>query len=130
MEYLSRLVVDEIQTMVFVAQPTPVGLTTVERISSLADSLPVCVHRKILVLNSTTPTSLPEGQQLSDRYVSGLETIVEVPFDSDVANRCARGEPISVSAAHEARPAIEELTRSCLGISSKQADTTVEESAL
>ena len=130
MEYLSRLVVDEIQTMVFVAQAAPVGLTTVERISRLADSLPIRVHRRILALNSITPSPPPDGRRASKRYVPGIETVVEVPFDSDVADRCVRGEPIDASAAREARPAVEELTRLCLDISSKQAGTTVEERAL
>ncbi len=130
MEYLSRLVVDEIESMVFVAQATPVGLTTAERISRLADSLPIRVHRRILALNSITPVPPPEGRRPSDRCVPGIETVVEVPFDSDVSDRCARGEPIDASAAREARPAVEELTRLSLGISSKQAGATVKERTL
>ena len=37
MEYLSRLVVDEVETLVLVAQDSPIGKVTVERISQLAD---------------------------------------------------------------------------------------------
>lgn len=130
MEYLSRLVVDEIQTLVFVAHPTPVGLTTVERIAGLADSLPIAVRRRVLALNNIINPCLSEGAEYPSRPTAGLETVVEVPFDNDVANRCIRGEPIDASAGRQARPAVEELTRLCLGISSQQTGTTVEEPSL
>lgn len=129
MEYLSRLVVDEIETIVFVAHATPVGLTTVDRISRLADSLPIKVHQRILALNHMLPASGPDGRQLSDQYVPGLETIVDVPYDSNVASCCVRGEPLEASTARETRPAVEELTRLCLGLSSTQAGTAAEEIA-
>ena len=105
MEYLSRLVVDEVETLVFVAHATPVGLTTVKRIAQLAESLPIKVHRKILAINSISPHCPPEQRQISNPDVPGLDTIVEIPFDSDVANRCIRGESIDDSAGGEARPA-------------------------
>ena len=129
MEYLSRLVVDEVETLVFVAQDTPIGRITVERISELADTLPIRVKRKVLALNCGMPHCPPEDRPPGSPDVPGMDKTVQVPFDSDVANRCIRGEPIDISSADEARPAIEEITRLCLGIASSEAGTTVKDSA-
>ncbi|KKL12516.1 hypothetical protein LCGC14_2534970, partial [marine sediment metagenome] len=53
MEYLSRLVIDDVSTLVLVAEATPVGLTTARRISELADSLDLVIGRRILAINKT-----------------------------------------------------------------------------
>lgn len=128
MEYLSRLVVDDVETLVFVAEDTPVGLATVRRIAELADSLEVRVQRRVLALNKI-------AQPAGDRHkpprpdLSGMDAIVEIPLDADLAGRCARGEPIDEQAAPDARSAVEELTNLSLGVRTQETHARTKESA-
>jgi len=120
MEYLSRLIVDDVESLVLVAEATPVGLATVKRIAELADSLPVTVRRRILALNKVAPgrePSLPADLQ-------NISAVIQVPFDADVSDRCAAGHPVDEAAGTVARPAVAELTDRCLGIPSQEHSTT------
>ncbi len=114
MEYLSRLTMDDVDALVMVAEPTPVGLTSARRIAALADSLPITVHRRILVLNKVKDpvTFDPKTWNLGD-----LHAVVHMPYDTDLANRWAQGLPLDEQAAPDARSAIQELTNHCLGLS-------------
>jgi CO dehydrogenase maturation factor len=113
MEYLSRLTVDDIDTLVLVAEATPVGLTSVARIAHLADALPVRVKRRVLALNKVGQPGHLEAA-CDGREVAGVAEVVRVPFDEDLYRRCARGEPLDDTAGSAARPAIEALTHLCL----------------
>jgi len=122
MEYLSRLTVDDVDTLVLVAEATAVGLATAERISQLADHLPVSVKRRVLVLNKVSPAGLAAGLNPAAN-VEKADAIIELPFDEDIASRCARGGPIDDNAAPGAQPAIDELTRCCLGRPQREASS-------
>lgn len=121
MEYFSRLTVDDIDTLVMVAEGSTVGLTTVARIAKLADSLPIRVGKRVLAVNKLGgigmdckyPASLVEGLQ--------IDAIVEVPFDEDLAVRSAHGDPIDTDAGAGARAAIEQLTEHCLSLSQAES---------
>jgi len=114
MEYLSRLVIDDVASLVLVAEPTPVGLATAGRIARLADSLGVRIRRRVLAINKV-------GQYGGDVPASavpdlpGVEAVVEIPFDADLAGRCARGEAIDDAAGAGAAAAVERLVGLCLG---------------
>ena len=118
MEYLSRLVVDEIETIVLVAEETPVGLTTARRIGELADSLPMKVHRRVLAINKIAQPCPEAG--VRPAQLPAADAVVEVPFDGDLASRCMRGLAVDGAAGAEARAAVEELTRLCLGETRKR----------
>lgn len=112
MEYLSRLAVDDVDTLVLVAEATPIGLTTVRRITELADSLPVKVNRRVLALNKIDTgedTSVVENLDIPK-----LDGVYRIPFDEDIRRRAVRGEPVDDEAGGPAKTAIEELTRICL----------------
>jgi len=110
MEYLSRLVIDDVGALVLVADPTPIGLKTVARISELANSLDLHVKRRILAINraDNLVTDIPE--------ISNIDATIRIPLDADLASRCAHGEPVDDSAGDAAREPIEELVARCLGI--------------
>ena len=113
MEYLSRLTVDDVDTLVMVAEATPIGLTSARRISQLANCLPVRINRRILALNKLGQPGQSEtapGKQEAPK----ANATVRIPFDADLYGRCARGEPIDENAGVTARPAIEELSQLCL----------------
>ncbi len=112
MEYLSRLVIDDVATLVMVAEPTPVGLKTVERISALADSLHMRVARRVLVINKVGQFG-GSGQGLALPDMPGVESVLEIPFDADIAGRCARGDAIDAAAGVEAAEAVERLADLC-----------------
>ncbi len=113
MEYLSRLVVDDVDALVLVAEATALGLTTARRILELADALPVRVQRRILALNKANqlgrdrpPAEMPALPQ--------ADATVVVPFDADIYERSVRGEPVDDAAGEAARLVVEELTYLCL----------------
>lgn len=129
MEYISRLVVDDVETFVLVSEPTPVGLASARRICSLADSLPVKVNRRILAINKVCGELSAAGAKLLDDF-ENIDVTIKVPFDSDIASRSERGEPVDQSAGDEARRLVEQLARGCLvGSSSGETGTTQKEFA-
>lgn len=115
MEYLSRLTVDDVDTLVMVAEATPVGLRSAARIADLADSLPVRVRRRVLVWNKVGGPGLSE-EELARLGPPNVDATVRIPFDADVRDRCARGLPIDAEAGPEARAAVEMLVDCCLGL--------------
>jgi CO dehydrogenase maturation factor len=121
MEYLSRLVVDDVAALAIVTQEAPMGLTTAKRIIELSESLPIRVDRRVLVLNQTLPDgAIPDSAGEIAADFPEMERTVRVPFDSDVSQRSIRGEPINEEAGKTARAAIEELTNCCLELSPAQ----------
>jgi len=83
MEHLSRMNTDAIDCMVLVSEPTLVSARTVTRICELADSLPVKVHRRVLVWNKVTSSGVPDAvyEPIADRQ---FDATVTLPFDSGV----------------------------------------------
>jgi len=124
MEYLSRLTVDDVDALVLVAEATPIGLKSAERISLLADSLPVRVHRKILACNKVGQT--PDGDAATPSGPLAGACRIRVPFDADLRGRCVRGQPIDDSAGGAARPAVEELARLCLPSTAENPQKTMQ----
>jgi len=113
MEYLSRLAVDDVDTLVLVAEANPIGLTTVRRIAELADSLPVRVSRRLLALNKVD-ASTPVEPLLTGSTPPAVDGTVVVPCDEELRERCTHGQPIDGEAGDTSRAVVEELTRLCL----------------
>ncbi len=114
MEHLSRLTVDDVNTLVLVAEPTGVGLATAKRIMQLSEKLPIRVGQRILVVNKVRESTaeMDLAQQFAD--LPSLRVGVQVPFDEDLADRSYRGEPIDESAGLASRQVISELIGECL----------------
>ncbi len=123
MEYLSRLTVDDVDTLVLVAEATPIGLRSAERIAKLADALPIRLKQRVLALNKVASSPLPPNVRKAARQMSVTAT-VDVPFDDDLQGRCLRGVGIDADAGRAARGPIEELTRLCTGPTNKQIQQT------
>jgi CO dehydrogenase maturation factor len=114
MEHLSRLTVDDVDSLILAAEPTGVGLTTVARICQLSDKLPVRVNQRILAVNKTQALASEVDQVDLPADLPALQAVVRVPFDDDLARRAYRGEAIDDSAGGTAREAVAQLTRDCL----------------
>ena len=123
MEHLSRLTVDDVDTLVLVAEATAVGIASARRISQLADSLPVRVGQRVLALNKVRPDlGGPQARFIGlggpaasrDLEWPKADASVCVPYDEDLYRRCVRGDAIDDQAGTTARPAVEELAGLCL----------------
>jgi CO dehydrogenase maturation factor len=113
MEYISRLVIDDVHTLVLVAEPTRIGMTTIKRIAGLADSLHVKVHQRVLVVNKAgqygpLPEEVLQAAQAA-AMDSAIAGVLEVPFDAALAAACAAGEPVIADSGTLAGPAVERL---------------------
>jgi CO dehydrogenase maturation factor len=115
MEYLSRLVIDDVESLVLVAEPTPIGLTTVQRMSELADSLDLNIKRRILAVNKVGIPGVPATDVIEVPEIDGIDQVVQIPFDTDLAGRCARGEPIGPQAGDSSTGPISDIAALVLG---------------
>ncbi len=120
MEYLSRLVVDDVEAIVLVTEATPIGVTTVRRISKLVDSLDLHVKRRVVALNKMDPPGVTGGLTADQADVPDAEAVIRVPYDMDLIGRCMRGDPVDADAGGPAREAVEELVARCLGLEAPQ----------
>jgi CO dehydrogenase nickel-insertion accessory protein CooC1 len=113
MEYLSRLTIDDVNTLIIVAELTGVGLTTAKRITELSKQLPIKVGQRVLLLNKVQS---PVNEFDRSKFAGELppaEAVVHVPFDGDLARRSSCGEPIDDAAGSNGRPAITQLAFVC-----------------
>jgi len=107
MEHLSRLTIDDVDTLLIVAEPTGVGMATARRISDIVDSLPIKVDRRVLGINKMPDSISPDITGIN------VDAVQPIPFDNDLADRSARGEPIDDNAGDEIRQAIKIGRASC-----------------
>ncbi|MHC4562041.1 MAG: ATP-binding protein [Planctomycetota bacterium] len=127
MEYLSRLTVEDVDTLVLTGEPTEVGLRTIERIAEMSHQLPLNVHRRVVAVNKIgAPGMNVQPADVADRLPPS-DAAVYVPFDEDLVGRCAAGEPIDEAAGSVARQAIEQLTRDCLSGSGQTQGQSLKE---
>jgi len=85
MEHLSRRTTDAVDLLVVVAEPTPIGARTAQRILGLAQRLPVTIKARGVVWNKVTdPNRL---RALSD----DLPTLATVPFDQALVDASMEG---------------------------------------
>ena len=115
MEYLSRLVIDDVEALILVAEPTPIGLTTVQRMSELADSLDLNIKRRILAINKVGIPGVPVPDLTDAPEIHGINEVVHVPFDTDLAARCGKGEPVDDKAGDAAVDPIAKIAAMALG---------------
>lgn len=109
MEYLSRLTIDGVDTLVLVAEASAVGVATAERIAALSMSLPIKVGRRVLAMNKTCA----DRQMPPVRRVPHIDAVIDIPWDQRVAECWEVGEAIEVQSP-QTNKAIEELARFCL----------------
>ena len=128
MEYLSRLTVENVDTLVLTTEPTAVGLTTVRRIAALADALPIQVHRRVVAINkiADADAAAADAAAVDPSALPPAQAVVHIPFDEDIARCWAQGDPID-DTDQASRPAIAELARQCLNLSSQPTDQPQEE---
>jgi CO dehydrogenase maturation factor len=82
MEYLSRQVIQELDIMLIISDPTVKGVRTAGRIRELARSLNIDIGKTYLLITKTADAALLQGEI----EAAGLELLGTIPFDSRLAN--------------------------------------------
>jgi len=113
MEYLSRLTIDDVDVLVLVAEPTPVSMASAGRIARLADSLPISVGRRLLVVNKVDKADRAR-QAVESVALPEFDGTFLVPFDEDLLARSTRGEPVDERAGDRAAAAVGRLAQACV----------------
>jgi CO dehydrogenase maturation factor len=90
MEYLSRQIIQEVDIMLIVSDPTVKGVRTAGRIYQLAKSLNVDIGKTYLIITKTTDTAPLQGEIES----AGLALIGTLPFDRQLADYDLRDRPL------------------------------------
>ena len=94
MEHLSRKVLPKADIMLFVSDPTRIGIRTASRLSSVASEVGMKIGRKILVVNNL-PGDLPK--ELSDEATAnGFSEVVAVKHDQFVYSAGLEGSALKL----------------------------------
>jgi len=112
MEHLSRLTSDDVQLLVLVSEPTYVGLTTVLRINELADSLPIKIGRRVLVINKIGPEGLaPKAVEVAESVT--VDARIQIPLSEPLARLSVTGEGVTPESVSEVAEPVGELLEQC-----------------
>ncbi len=84
MEHLSRRTTNHVDLLLAVAQPSPIGRITVQRIFELTASLPIEIKQAGIVWN----------QAHEPQTLDSIETLGCIPHDPDVLEACMQGKTI------------------------------------
>ncbi|MBN1973553.1 MAG: AAA family ATPase [Sedimentisphaerales bacterium] len=102
MEHLSRRTTNNVDQLFIIAEQTPIGSVTAERIFTLATKLPIAVKKINVIWNKCNVNS--------ESYLSGnIETAGNVLYDNDVVNNSNQGKTVFELA--EDNPAYLEISR-------------------
>lgn len=93
MEHLSRRTTNDVDILLIVAEPTMVGINTIERIKKITDELPINIKRRVLILNRMHGDKINEDikKMLDD---IGLEIALQLPFDNGIIELSSSAKPI------------------------------------
>jgi len=84
MEHLSRRTTNNVDLLCIVAEPTPIGVVTSQRIFTLAERLPISVKQVGVIWNSAE----------SSKEISGIDIFGYVPYDEVVFDGSMQGKSI------------------------------------
>jgi CO dehydrogenase maturation factor len=88
MEHLSRRTTNNVDVLCIVAEATPLGALTAQRISQLAEHLPISVKQIGVIWNRCESDSACESR------LDGIETLGCVPMDPSVLDASAQGKTV------------------------------------
>ena len=94
MEHLSRRVLPKANIMIFVSDPTKIGVRTATRLSTLADEVHIESDRRILVINNVfgqISDSLTE-----EAKAAGFDDVFVMPHDDFISESAMEGEELDV----------------------------------
>lgn len=94
MEHLSRRVLPQSDVMLFVSDPTRIGVRTASRLATLADEVHITSDRRILVINNVFGEL---SQSLKEEAEScGFDEVFVMPHDDFISEAAMEGEMLDV----------------------------------
>jgi CO dehydrogenase maturation factor len=110
LENLSRRIVQQLDVLIMVADPSLMGLQTVKRLYDLAEEMDIRYRRLVIIVNR-----LRNGQRLPDaalelKSMTGASLMVGLPDDLHLAELFEKGESLwSVTGHHPAAISLDDL---------------------
>ena len=96
MEHLSRRVLPKADVMIFVSDPTRIGVRTASRLSKLADEVNIESDRRILVINNVFGQISDSLKAEAD--AAGFDDVFVMPHDDYISEAAMDGEELDVPA--------------------------------
>lgn len=90
MEYLSRQVIEHVDIMLIISDPTVKGVRTAGRIRELARSLNIEIAKAYLIITKTADPAPLMGEIAA----TGLELLGTIPFDGQLADYDLKDQPL------------------------------------
>lgn len=94
MEHLSRRVLPKSNVMIFVSDPTKIGVRTAIRLSNLADEVRIESDRRLLVINNVSGEV--SGSLMEEAESGGFDTVFVMPHDDFISTSAMDGEVLDV----------------------------------
>ncbi|MHC4323136.1 MAG: nucleotide-binding protein [Planctomycetota bacterium] len=114
MEHLSRRTTNNVDLLCIVAEPNPIGLVTVRRISELAGKLPIGVKQVGVIWNKVADQSGIKDDTLKD-----VDTLGHIPSDAVVFDNSVHGKTVfELGKDNPAYSAIDNILKGVLTLSS------------
>ena len=96
MEHLSRRVLPKANVMIFVSDPTRIGVRTASRLAKLADEVNIESDRRILVINNVFGQISDSLKAEAD--AAGFDDVFVMPHDDYISEAAMEGEELDVPA--------------------------------
>ena len=96
MEHLSRRVLPKANVMIFVSDPTKIGVRTASRLSTLADEVHIESDRRILVINNVFGQI--SDSLMEEAKAAGFDDVFVMPHDDFISESAMEGEELDVPA--------------------------------
>ena len=94
MEHLSRRVLPKANVMIFVSDPTKIGVRTATRLSTLADEVHIESDRRILVINNVFGQI--SDSLMEEAKAAGFDDVFVMPHDDFISESAMEGEELDV----------------------------------
>lgn len=94
MEHLSRRTLPSADVMLFVSDPTKIGVRTAARLSKLADEVNIESGRRILIINNVFGKI--SDQLMEEAQSCGFDDVVVMPHDDYISEAAMEGEELNV----------------------------------
>ena len=84
MEHLSRRTTNNVDLLCIVAEPTPIGVLTLQRIFALAKQLPIAVKQIAVIWNRAE----------NSKEINGIDILGFIPYDEDLFESSMQGKTV------------------------------------
>ena len=101
LENLSRRIVQKLEVLIMVADPSKSGLDTVKRLHALTKEMDIRYNRLVIIVNRLR-NNKPQESASELKRITGAEIIIGLPDDTELAEMAEKGE--SLWSLHDNHP--------------------------